>query len=181
MRNKVWKLSASRLMGVLSGSPGGRVDVRARQIVAIPPQVAPRLPALGRRRSFSRSLLRYVPEHSAAFWKVTPELETAGACLLSYGQHTSYFCSWLESWHSRWGGEGGMERKRPPHSLFHTDWLRCVHFNFGSERRKTRGCLQNSLTDLNKSFSSKLRGIIADSSHPHLNLESVRSTEESQS
>ena len=65
--NKVWKLYASRLMGVLSGSPGGKVHVRARQIVASPPQVAPRLPALGRRRSFSRSLLRYVPEHSAAF------------------------------------------------------------------------------------------------------------------
>lgn len=77
--------------------------------------------------------------------------------------------------------EGGMERKRPPHSLFHAAWLRCVHLNFGSERRITRGCLQNSLTDLSKSFSSKLRGIIADSSHSHLNLESVRSTEESQS
>lgn len=142
-RTKTWKarksLNASGLMGVLSGSPGGRVHVGEREIDAAFAQVSPRLHEPERGRPFSKpprlrartpALLSFFFS-SSFFWKSHLSRSWRGSRLLSYGKHAPHLEPWGSRW--RWRMDGWITKG----SRFHLD-PRLISLHafkvFGSER-----------------------------------------------
>ena len=108
-------------------------------------------------------------------FEITPEPAGVSPAVVRVTRFSFLFMAGVVALQVRWGNKKTSVHLHSRFTL--TDFAACMS-SVGSERGKTQGCLQNSLTYLSKSSSSKWRGIITDSSHQHINLECVWNTED---
>lgn len=131
--NKVWKLYASRLMGVLSGSPRGTCMSGWGRLLPLFLNAAPRLPAPDWTRqgpSFSQSLLHYVPELSFFIFAVAPELWVLPV-IVWVTLFSFLFLAWVVALQVRWSNRESSIRLN---LLFHIGWRHFTHFKVSDQR-----------------------------------------------